>query len=36
LAALASSLATVMSGNDGRRVRERVMSIAGAVVRTPG
>ena len=28
--------ATVISGNDGRRVRERVRSIAGAVVRMPG
>jgi hypothetical protein len=29
-------LATVISGNDGRRVRERVLSIARAVVRMPG
>ena len=29
-------LATVISGNDGRRVRERVRSIARAVMRVPG
>jgi hypothetical protein len=31
-----NGLATVITGNDGRRVRERVMSIAGAVVRMAG
>ena len=31
-----NGLATVISGNDGHRVRERVMSIAHAVVRMPG
>jgi hypothetical protein len=31
-----NGLATVISGNDGHRVRERVLSIAGAVVRMPG
>jgi hypothetical protein len=31
-----NGLATVISGNDGHRVRERVMSIARAVVRLPG
>jgi CHAP domain-containing protein len=31
-----NGLATVISGNDGHRVRERVMSIARAIVRMPG
>jgi hypothetical protein len=31
-----NGLATVISGNDGHRVRERVMSIRSAVVRMPG
>jgi hypothetical protein len=31
-----NGLATVISGNDGHRVRERVLSIARAVTRMPG